>query len=177
MQDAPARGRRAAAPDKDPPEDPGLASRRAARDVLRLVAGERTLDDALDEARSFAALEGPDRAFARLLATTVLRRRGAIDHVLGAYIDRPLPKRARRAMDILRAAAAQSLFLETPAHAAVSTAVALCKENRETAGYAGMANAVARRVAAAGPAAVGRWREGGGAGLQRVGGSGVGAGG
>lgn len=87
---------------------------------------------------------------AHALAAAVLRRRGTIDHVLAAYIDRPIPKRSARAMDALRLAVAQSLFLNTPDHAVVSIAVALVKEYRETAGYAGLVNAVARKIAATG---------------------------
>lgn len=130
----------------------GLQSRRAALDLLERARTGEALEDALDACRSFAALEGPDRAFARALASTVLRRRGSLDHILGAYIDRPLPAKAARVMDILRLAAAQLLLLETPAHAAVSTAVEAARDRRETAGYAKLINAVARKVAKTGPA-------------------------
>ncbi|MHA7873067.1 MAG: RsmB/NOP family class I SAM-dependent RNA methyltransferase, partial [Hyphococcus sp.] len=94
---------------------------------------------------------GSDRGFARSLATETLRRRGGVDHLLGAYIDRPLPKKAGRVMDILRLAAVQLLFLKTPPHAAVSTAVSLASDRKETAGYAKLVNAIARKVAKAGP--------------------------
>lgn len=137
-----------------PPPPPGLPPRRAALDILTLVAAGRTLDQALDDCRSFSALEGPDRGLAHALAATVMRRRGTIDHLIGLYIDRPIAKRSARATDVLRIAAAQSLFLQTPDHAVVSTAVALAQEFRETAGYAGLVNAVARKIAAAGPAAI-----------------------
>jgi 16S rRNA (cytosine967-C5)-methyltransferase len=135
-------------------DPPGLAARRAALDILMLVGAGRTLDDALGDCRSFNALEGPDRGLAHALSATVLRRRGAIDHVIGLYIDKPLPKRSQRATEILRLAVAQSLFLNTPDHAAVSTAVTLCQEFRETVNYAGLINAVARKIAKAGPASV-----------------------
>jgi len=131
-----------------PPSVPGLEPRRAALDILNLVAKGRTLDDALTFCRSFDELEGPDRGLARLIATTTLRQRGAIDDALGHFIDRPLPKRATRATDILRLTAAQTIFLKTPDHAAVSIAVALAQSFQETQGYAGLVNAVARKVAA-----------------------------
>jgi len=137
-----------------PPPPPGLAPRRAALDILTLIAAGRTLDQALEDCRSFNALEGPDRSLAHALAATVMRRRGTLDHLIGLYIDRPIPKRSARATDVLRLAAAQSLFLKTPDHAVVSTAVALAQEFRETAGYAGLVNAVARKIAAAGPSAI-----------------------
>ena len=132
----------------------GLDARRAALDLLTFVRRDASLDEALENTRSFDALDGADRAFARALAATVLRRQGALDHVIGAYLDRPLPKRASRAMDVLRLAGAQLLFLNTPDHAAVSTAVALVKAFQETQGYAGLVNAVARKIARAGPKVV-----------------------
>ena len=146
------RSRRPAQPEVQPP--PGLEARRAALDILTLIRGGRTLDEALSDCRSFTALEGSDRALARLVATTVLRRRGGLDHIIGGYIDRPLPKRAARAIDILRLTAAQLLMLGTPAHAAVSIAVALTKDFKETEGYAGLVNAISRKMAKFGPAAL-----------------------
>lgn len=138
---------------KSPPPT-GLDARRAALDLLELVRKGASLDEALDACRSFNQLAGADRGFARALATAVLRRRGSLDHIIGAYIDRPLPKKAVRVMDIVRLAAAQVLLMETPPHAAVSTAVSLAGELRETAGYGKLINAVARKIAKAGPAAL-----------------------
>ena len=142
-----------------PPPPPGLESRRAALDILGLVANERTLDEALGECRTFEALEGPDRGLARLIATTVLRRRGSLDHVIGAYLEKPIEARAARAMDILRCAAAQMIFLGTPDHAAVSLAVAAAQERQETAAYAGLINAVSRKIARTGAATVAKLPE------------------
>ena len=138
----------------DPKPLPGLASRQAALDLLSLVRAGASFDEALAKGRSFDALEGPDRAFARALATTVLRRQGAIDQVIGNYVDKPLPKRAAKATETLRLAAAQSIFFETPDHAVVSTSVEMVKAYKETAGYGGLVNAVARKIARHGTSAV-----------------------
>jgi 16S rRNA (cytosine967-C5)-methyltransferase len=136
-----------------PPAPPGLPARRAALDILTLVRAGKPLDEALDACRSYDALIGPDRGFARAMATEVLRRQGTIDSVIGDYIDKPLPKRAERATEILRLAAAQMVLMDVAEHAAVSLAVALANEFRETAGYAALINAVARKIAANGKAA------------------------
>ncbi len=129
---------------------PGVEARRAVLEILDRVNEGATLDDAIARTRPFEHLEGPDRSFARLLATVTLRRRGAIDHLLGTWLDRPLPKKSARVMDILRLAAAQLLILETPAHAAVATSVELANERGETAGYASLINAISRKISAAG---------------------------
>ena len=127
-------------------ENPGVPARRAALDVLERIRKGESIDDALILCRSYNDLEGADRAFSRALMSCVLRRQGSIDHILGNYLDRPLAPKAARAMDILRLSAAQTLFLKTPPHAAVSTAVDLAAERKEIAGYAKLVNAVARKV-------------------------------
>jgi len=132
---------------------PGLASRQAALNLLTLVRAGASFDEALAKGRSFDELEGSDRAFARALATTVLRRQGAIDQIIGMYVDKPLPKRAVKATDTLRLAAAQSIFFETPDHAVVSTSVEMVKAYKETAGYGGLINAVSRKIARHGSSA------------------------
>ncbi len=126
---------------------PGLGARRGALDVLMLLSKGRTLEQAFNDCRSFNTLEGADRAFAFNLVSTTLRRRGALDEIIGQYLDRPLPKKSLEVQDILRLAVAQLLMLETPAHAAVATSVELTGQKRETAGYKGLVNAIARKIA------------------------------
>ncbi|HPE33026.1 MAG TPA: transcription antitermination factor NusB, partial [Parvularculaceae bacterium] len=125
---------------------PGLVSRRAALDILTLVRGGANLDEALERCRSFGELVGPDRGFARALASTVLRRQGTLDAVIDPFIDKPLPKRAARVTDILRLVGAQSALMGVADHASVATAVDLAKSFRETEGYAGLVNAIARKI-------------------------------
>ncbi len=132
----------------------GVDARRAVLEILDRVGEGATLEDAIARTRPFERLEGADRSFARLLASETLRRRGAIDHLLGNWLDRPLPKKSARVMDILRIAAAQLLILETPAHAAVSTSVELANERGETGGYASLVNAIARKISQAGKEAL-----------------------
>ena len=142
------------APSPQPVEPAGLSARRPALDILTLVRGGESLDGALEKCRSFEALEGPDRAFARALASTVLRRQGSLDALIAPYMEKPLPKRAERVQDILRLAAAQTAALGVADHAAVGTAVELAKSFQETKGYAGLVNAVARKIAKAGKTSI-----------------------
>jgi 16S rRNA (cytosine967-C5)-methyltransferase len=138
------------------PAPPGLAARRLAHDLIAGVLFERRpLDQVLAEAGArpeAAAMEPRDRAFARLLAATVLRRQGELEHVLRAFLDKPLPKAARRVSAVLLAGAAQLLCLKTSPHAAVDLAVEAVRREPGGAGFGGLVNAVLRRVAGEGPA-------------------------
>jgi 16S rRNA (cytosine967-C5)-methyltransferase len=106
------------------------------------------LDETL-AARIGGRLEARDRAFARNLAATALRRLGQIDALIAAFVPRPLPAAAHTARNILRLGAAQLVFLETPPHAAVNETVALAGA-RGAERYKGLVNAVLRRLAAEG---------------------------
>jgi 16S rRNA (cytosine967-C5)-methyltransferase len=119
-------------------------ARGVALDVLdRVLGAARPLDDSFAGHPALARLDGRDRAFARLLVTVTLRRLGQIDAVLDDFL-RTRPK-AIRVHDLLRLGAAQLLFLETPAHAAVAESVALLNGRQGSA--KGLINAVLRRVA------------------------------
>jgi 16S rRNA (cytosine967-C5)-methyltransferase len=101
----------------------------------------RPLDDSLEALTATAGLEPRDRAFVRVLAATVLRRLGQLDEAIDACLERPGAIKPE-VRDLLRLGAAQLLFLETPPHAAVSTAVELVAPP-----YKGLINAVLRRLA------------------------------
>ena len=121
-----------------------LSARLIALDVLDRVLGEaRLLDETFAGHPALALLDPRDRAFARLLVTIVLRRLGQIDALLDQFV-RARPK-AVRVHNLLRLGAAQLLFLDTPAHAAVAETVALASGPH--AYGKGLVNAVLRRVA------------------------------
>jgi 16S rRNA (cytosine967-C5)-methyltransferase len=135
--------------------DDALASRRAALELLIACLDKgQPLDDALARHTGFAALAPRDRAFVRLLLATTLRRLGEIDTVLGAMIERPLDGANEAGRGVLRLGATQLLFLGTPAHAAVDTAVRLIEEIR-LPHLKGLINAVLRRVSREGAALLG----------------------
>ena len=91
-------------------------------------------------------LEPRDRAFARLLTPTTLRRLREINQALDLFVTERLPPKARAVSDALRLGACQLLFLGTPAHAAVGETVELVGGLGALAGYKGLANAVLRRL-------------------------------
>ena len=119
-------------------------TREAAFDLLTSVLDRRRpLEESLD---ALPAIEPRDRAAAHRLAAAVLRRVGTLDAVLEPFLRKAPPEPARH---VLRLGAAGLLLLDTPDHAAVTTAVTLARA-RGLAPFAGMINAVLRRVAAAG---------------------------
>jgi 16S rRNA (cytosine967-C5)-methyltransferase len=121
-------------------------TRESAFDLLTAVLEHRrALETALD---ALPQGQARDRAAAHRLAATVLRRKGTLDAVLEPFLRRQPPDPVRI---ILRIGAAGLLLLGTPGHAAVATAVSLARARR-LAPFAGLINAVLRRVAAAGPA-------------------------
>jgi len=139
------------------PEVPGLAARRIAADILDGVLRRRI---ALDEQFSgknahpgLPALAERDRALARRLTATVLRRLGTLRHLVGGYLEKGFPADAPRAETILLLGAAQILWLEVPDHAAVDLSVRLAQADRRAGRYAGLVNAVLRRVAQQGATA------------------------
>jgi 16S rRNA (cytosine967-C5)-methyltransferase len=132
------------------PEVPGLAARRIAADILDGVLRRKI---ALDEQLSgkavhpgLVALADRDRALMRRLTATVLRRLGTLHHMLGGFLDKGFPPEAPRVETILLIGAAQILWLEVPDHAAVDLSVRLAQADRRAARYAGLINAVLRRV-------------------------------
>lgn len=106
----------------------------------------RPFDEALSRNRNWHSLADRDRAFARLIAATVIRRMGQLDAVIDAFLDKPLKARNPNLRNILRLGAAQLLFLETPAHAAVSTSLDLAGQEAGLAGFKGLMNAILRRI-------------------------------
>ena len=129
----------------------GGAPRLAAIDLVEAVLITKT---PLDERLAWSLERGPmkpldprDRAFARAIAATCLRRLGQIDDLLEKRLERALPSAAHKIRTLLRCSIAELVFLETPPHATISTAVELTKEFDKGYHYKGLVNAILRRVA------------------------------
>ena len=145
----PAKPATAAAP---PQRREAPSARRVALDVLNATLGPRpkAFDEAFDGHPALARLAPRDRAFARLLLTTVLRRLGQIERVVRGFV-RYQPK-SLAVRNLLRLGAAQLLFLNTPPHAAVGESMRLA--STAFPHEAPMVNAVLRRIGAEGRAAL-----------------------
>ncbi|MDD7593660.1 MAG: transcription antitermination factor NusB [Peptoniphilaceae bacterium] len=125
--------------------------RESALDVLlRVDEGEQVeralnrTDDALSDART--------RADRRHLVYTVLERQRHLDYLLDRYAKKPMHAQKRVPRLLLRLGAADLLFRETPAHAAIYETVAVAGKR---APYAkGFINGILRSIERAGDAAL-----------------------
>jgi 16S rRNA (cytosine967-C5)-methyltransferase len=127
--------------DSDPTRDAAFAL------VSGVLDRRRPLDQSLDQ---LTGIEPRDKAAAHRIAASVLRHLGSLDTVLDEHLTKAPPPKVRH---ILRIGAAQALFLGAPAHAAVSTSVAQAHAHG-MGKFAGLTNAVLRRVTEAGTAAL-----------------------
>ena len=126
------------------PAEDGLAPRRAALAILEQVRAGRPFDAALEQ--SLRPLVEPDRRLAHELAAGVLRRRTGLDERLEPLATRGWTSVPPTLQNILRLGAYQLTALDrVPAHAAVSTSVALARE-AGGARAGGFVNALLRRM-------------------------------
>jgi 16S rRNA (cytosine967-C5)-methyltransferase len=114
-------------------------------DVLRR---HRPLEEGLEAADGpLAGLDPRERALARAIAGTTLRRLGSLRAALAPHLSRPLPATAGHIEAILLTGAAQLLALEVPDHAAVALAVAQARLSKPTAPFAALVNGLLRNLA------------------------------
>ena len=106
-----------------------LAARICALNLLSRVLNKRNaLDVALDTSSEFVGLPSRDRAFARMLLTTTIRRLGQIDDLITYAQERPDALKTDAVRNILRLGVTQIFFMEVADHAAVDTCVRLAEE-------------------------------------------------
>ena len=125
-----------------------LTRQMAATAVRNVRAEGLPLEAVLSNLPGYNNLEARDRAFVRLIAATTFRRMGQIKAVFKPLIRKEPPAFIRATLET---AAAQILFLGTPAHAAVGETVGMLKGHKSTRGFANLANAVLRKVVSEGP--------------------------
>jgi len=114
----------------------------AAQSVQAVLRKKQMLDPLFDDLS--AKLDPRDRAFALDLTLTTLRRAGAISKLVKQLVDKPVGHGLVQA--VLFTGLAQILILGIADHAAVSESVDLVKSDPVAARYAGLVNAVLRRI-------------------------------
>lgn len=123
-----------------------LTARLTALSLLEDVLERRqALDHALAADHGFAALDPRDRAFARMLVTTTLRRMGQVDDLIARAMERAEPASPPRLQNILRLGVTQIAFMDVPDYAIVDCGVRM-SEQVGLARQKGLVNAVLRRV-------------------------------
>ncbi|MFT0891073.1 16S rRNA (cytosine(967)-C(5))-methyltransferase RsmB [Pseudochelatococcus sp. G4_1912] len=129
----------------------GLPARRVAAYALLDITQERMpLDEALE--KQFGQgdgllLDDRDRALARAIVTSALRRLGTIHAALDERMPKGIPPKSGLLAEILIIGAAQILLLDVPDRAAVDLAVHHAKADRKAFPYSKLVNAVLRRIA------------------------------
>lgn len=123
-----------------------VTTRAIALEILQAVLRKgQAFDDAMGRHSALASLEKRDRAFVHALVALTLRRLGQVDAAVRACLAQGHDLKAN-VHDILRLGAVQILFLGTPHHAAVDTAVELAASLSATRPYKGLINAILRRL-------------------------------
>jgi 16S rRNA (cytosine967-C5)-methyltransferase len=136
-------------------EPAGLKTRRLAVAILdRILVDGASLDEAIAATAGVERLAPRDRAFVMRLVLTCLRHKGEADAIVGSLLDKPLPRKSGRAPLLLLLGVTQLLWLDVPAHAAIDTAVELALSGSNARHFAGLVNAVLRRIAAQGKQAL-----------------------
>lgn len=131
-----------------PPMIQGLDVRSLGATLLRnCIERKLTVEDAVSSSSDAQALEARDRALLSTLLLTAFRHRGEIDAILARLLDRPLPRKSGTAREILVLGVAQLIFLGMAPHAVIDLAVRSAKADRNALHFAGLVNAVLRKVA------------------------------
>lgn len=137
----------------------GLGARKVALEIVDSVLHQKiSLDECLKNSYSRESNNGSilfdyrDRNFTRLLATTMLRRHGQLTKIVSNYLKKPLPNSGQYAQLILLLGAAQLIFLKGTPHSVIDTAVELCRMQHSSMRFAGLINAVLRRISERDPA-------------------------
>src|SRR5258706_2381566 len=139
-----------------PESVPGYAARKAAVAILSdVLRRKRPLDVAAAEALAAANVPPRDAGFAGAIATTSLRRFGQLEALIRQFVPKsPPPHKAGPTLEILLAGACELLFLGVAPHAAVDAANRLAQSDAKAVHFKALINAVLRRVAKEGEAAI-----------------------
>lgn len=125
----------------------GLLSRQAAIRAVRHVLEKNTmLDMVWPLIDGYDALDPRDRAFARSIAVTSLRRLGQIRKILDECLAQPFENAPHEVQAILVTGTAQLVFLKSPPHAVVSSLMELASGHPQAQRLKKMINAVLRRI-------------------------------
>jgi 16S rRNA (cytosine967-C5)-methyltransferase len=118
----------------------------AVRALEWVFARHKSLDVFLEKDQRFYSLPTRDKALSRAIIGSSLRQLGQIDAIIDTFLSRPMPRQAVTARQILRAGAAELLFLRSASHGVVNSFVQMAGNMRGSRPYKGMINALLRRI-------------------------------
>lgn len=131
------------------PDSPAANPRRVAADILlAVIQKSQPLDQSLEKTLKAAALAPRDQAFVRQMVYLVMRRLGALKHVLNQLVNKPISKEAALTRTVVLMGLAQILLMRTSDHAAVHESVELiaAAPHMKERGMKGLVNALLRRA-------------------------------
>lgn len=127
----------------------GLAPRGLVVDWLfNVLRRKRPIDELFAESEKdkvWLDMLPRDRAFARSILMTSLRHKGELEWVIGKFLKKP-PEGKSRVNEILLSGAAQLLFMDVSAHAAIDMSVRLAKSSDKSRHLAKLVNAILRQL-------------------------------
>lgn len=135
---------------RKPSATSGFGARKAAAEILHQVLREgAALDDAFTASIAGGSLkneDGRDRALARLIVATSLRRLPEIELKIADLLSKPLGEKTGLVREILISGAAQIRFLDIAPHAVVNVATAIASGDRHGRHFKGLVNGVLRNL-------------------------------
>ena len=124
----------------------GMTSRVVALHILSQVLGQKKMLDAvLDHDKNFNGLTQRDRGMVRMMVSTILRRKGQLDDLIGRALNKGEIPRPDTLKWILYIGICQILFMDVANHAAVDTSVNLATRHNMDS-KKGFVNAILRRI-------------------------------
>lgn len=136
-------------PGQAPKKKPGMKTkttpaRLLAYEVLTYIReNDCYLTEAIDKLVTYADKPAPERAFARLLATEVVSRKGSLDQLINSVLNSPEDVQPE-VRDALRMGFCEAFYLKKPDHVVVDQGVELVRS--VAPGAAGLANFALHRA-------------------------------
>ncbi len=128
------------------PLSDGLDARLSALSLIDAVLVKKQfLDSALERTREYNVLEPRDRAFCRMLVSTILRHKGQLDDMIVRALDKGQEPRPETIRHILYIGMCQLFFMDVADHAAIDTSVRIAEKLGHVK-QKGFVNAVLRRM-------------------------------
>ena len=113
--------------------------------LQKFFANPKILEEVLNKTQSYKTLQSQDKAFCRMMVSSVLRHNFAIQKMLQKLLQHKYKKTDRDILTILKIGCVQILYMDVPEHAALNETVELCTIIKQPQAK-GFVNAILRRI-------------------------------